>query len=445
MQTNLITILAFSMIIVFMALIMTKRMSVLTALIVVPIAFALLGGFGFAEIGPMMLTGVKAIAPTAAMLMFAILYFGIMIDVGLFDPVVKLVLRAVHGDPVRILIGTAVLALTVSLDGDGSTTYLIVTAAMLPLYTRLGMNRLMLASVIMMAGGVMNILPWGGPTARAAAALKVDPGHLFVPMIPAMIAGSAWVIFVAYLFGRTERRRLGVIDPQTLGEVHAVTVDETENDATSGIRRPKLFWINVVLTAALMVGLFLGVLPLSVLFMIAAALALIINYPSLQEQRERIEHHAGNILSVVSVILAAGVLTGILSGTKMVDAMANSVVALVPDAMGPYLAIITAVLSLPFTFFISNDAFYYGVVPILSHAASAYGISAAEIGRASLVGQPVHLLSPLVPSTYLLVALAGVDFGDHQRFTLKWTLITSFILLAIGMAMAIIPLAGCAK
>lgn len=433
------------MIIVFMALIMTKRMSVLTALIVVPIAFALLGGFGFAEIGPMMLTGVKAIAPTAAMLMFAILYFGIMIDVGLFDPVVKLVLRAVHGDPVRILIGTAVLALTVSLDGDGSTTYLIVTAAMLPLYTRLGMNRLMLASVIMMAGGVMNILPWGGPTARAAAALKVDPGHLFVPMIPAMIAGSAWVIFVAYLFGRTERRRLGVIDPQTLGEVHAVTVDETENDATSGIRRPKLFWINVVLTAALMVGLFLGVLPLSVLFMIAAALALIINYPSLQEQRERIEHHAGNILSVVSVILAAGVLTGILSGTKMVDAMANSVVALVPDAMGPYLAIITAVLSLPFTFFISNDAFYYGVVPILSHAASAYGISAAEIGRASLVGQPVHLLSPLVPSTYLLVALAGVDFGDHQRFTLKWTLITSFILLAIGMATAIIPLAGCAK
>lgn len=445
MQTNLITILAFSMIIVFMALIMTKRMSVLTALIVVPIAFALLGGFGFAEIGPMMLTGVKAIAPTAAMLMFAILYFGIMIDVGLFDPVVKLVLRAVHGDPVRILIGTAVLALTVSLDGDGSTTYLIVTAAMLPLYTRLGMNRLMLASVIMMAGGVMNILPWGGPTARAAAALKIDASDLFVPMIPAMIAGSAWVIFVAYLFGRTERRRLGVIDPQTLGEVHAVTVDETENDATSGIRRPKLFWINVVLTAALMVGLFLGVLPLSVLFMIAAALALIINYPSLQEQRERIEHHAGNILSVVSVILAAGVLTGILSGTKMVDAMANSVVALVPDAMGPYLAIITAVLSLPFTFFISNDAFYYGVVPILSHAASAYGISAAEIGRASLVGQPVHLLSPLVPSTYLLVALAGVDFGDHQRFTLKWTLITSFILLAIGMAMAIIPLAGCAK
>jgi citrate-Mg2+:H+ or citrate-Ca2+:H+ symporter, CitMHS family len=437
-----LTVQAFAMIIAFMTLIMTKRMSVLTALILVPIGFALLAGFSLAELGPMMLNGVKSISPTAAMLMFAILFFGIMIDVGLFDPLVKLVVRAVHGDPVRIVIGTAVLALLVSLDGDGSTTYLIVTAAMLPLYTRLGMSRLMLACVVMMAGGVMNILPWGGPTARAAAALHVDVAHLFVPMIPAMVGGAAWVIFVAWLFGRKERQRVGILDPNALGEIHAVTVDETESDATSGIRRPKLFWINLVLTAALMAGLLLGVMPLSLLFMIACALALAINYPTIKEQRERIEHHAGNVLSVVSVILAAGILTGILSGTKMVDAMANSVVALVPDALGPYLAVITGVLSLPFTFFISNDAFYYGVVPVLSQAAAAYGISAAEIGRASLIGQPVHLLSPLVPSTYLLVALVGVELGDHQRFTLKWTIVTAFILLAVGLATATIPLAG---
>ena len=437
-----LTVQAFVMIIAFMTLIMTKRMSVLTALILVPIGFALLSGFTLNELAPMMLNGVKSIAPTAAMLMFAILFFGIMIDVGLFDPLVKLVVRAVHGDPTRIIMGTAVLALLVSLDGDGSTTYLIVTAAMLPLYARLGMSRLMLAGVIMMAGGVMNILPWGGPTARAAAALHVDASELFVPMIPAMLVGSAWVIFVAWLFGRKERQRVGVLDPEAIGEIHAVTVDETEKDATSGIRRPKLFWINVCLTLALMTGLLLGVMPLSLLFMIACAIALAINYPTIKEQRERIEHHAGNVLSVVSVILAAGILTGILSGTKMVDAMANSVVAMVPDAMGPYMAVIAGVLSLPFTFFISNDAFYYGVVPILSQAAASYGISAAEIGRASLIGQPVHLLSPLVPSTYLLVALCGVELGDHQRFILKWTIGTSFILLAIGLLTATIPLTG---
>ena len=269
-----ITLLAYALIIVFMALIMTKRLSVLTALVVLPIVFALLGGFG-PTIGPMMLDGVKAIAPTGVMLMFAILYFSLMIDAGLFEPVVSRVVKLVGGDPVRICIGTAVLALFVSLDGDGSTTYLICTAAMLPLYKKLGMSRLMLACIIMLAGGVMNILPWGGPTARAAAALKVDAGELFVPLIPAMAFGALWVVFVAWRFGLKERARLGVADATTLTEIHASAATPEEFAREQTVRRPKLFWFNLALTAALMVALVMGVLPLSILFMIAAAVALI--------------------------------------------------------------------------------------------------------------------------------------------------------------------------
>lgn len=436
-----ITLLAYALIIVFMALIMTKRLSVLTALVVLPIVFAVIGGFG-PGIGKMMLDGVKAIAPTGVMLMFAILYFSLMIDVGLFEPVVTRVVRLVGGDPVKICVGTALLALTVSLDGDGSTTYLICTAAMLPLYKKLGMSRLMLACIIMLAGGVMNILPWGGPTARAAAALKLDMHALFVPLIPAMAFGAAWVVFVAWRFGLKERARLGVADAATLAEIHASAATPEEFEREQSVRRPKLFWFNLALTLALMTALVMGVLPLSILFMIAASLALIVNYPKLEDQRERIAANAGNILAVVAVIFAAGVFTGILDGTGMVKAMAESVVRLVPPSLGPYLAVITGVLSLPFTFFISNDAFYYGVVPVLSEAASHYGISAVEIGRASLVGQPVHLLSPLVPSTYLLVGLCGVEMGDHQKFTLKWASVTCLVLLLVSLLTAVIPLAG---
>ena len=113
-----------------------------------------------------------------------------------------------------------------------------------------------------------------------------------------------------------------------------------------------------------------------------------------------------------------------------------------PAALGPYLAIVTGVLSVPFTFFISNDAFYFGVLPILAKAGEAYGITAAEMARASLIGQPVHLLSPLVPSTFLLVGLAGVDFDDHQRFTLKWALVSALVLLGVGVVSLVIPLVG---
>ncbi len=437
------TLLAYAMPIVFMTLIMTKRMSVLTALVLVPIGFGIIAGFG-PKLGPMMLDGIKALAPTGVMLTFAILYFGLMIDAGLFDPVVKIVVRLVHGDPVKIVVGTAALALFVSLDGDGSTTYLITTTALLPLYVRLKMDRLVLASVIMQAGGVMNILPWGGPTARAATALKLEMGEVFPPLVPAMLVGAGWVLFVAWVLGRRERRRLGVLSDAKIGEVHASMADSGQSglEIDASIRRPRLIWINLLLTIALLVALIAGSLPLPVLFLIAFALALVINYPSLDEQKARIAANAGNALAVVAVIFAAGIFTGIFSGTKMVDAIANSVVALVPASLGAHFAVFTAILSLPFTFFLSNDAFYFGVVPILSQAASAYGITAAEIARASLVGQPVHLLSPLVPSTYLLVGLAKVEFGDHQKFTLKWTVATSLLLLLVNLAIGVIPFAG---
>src|SRR5829696_4576569 len=307
----MLTLLAFAMIAVFMALIMTKRMSVLTALILVPIAFAIIGGFG-REIGPMMLEGVRTLAPTAVMLLFAILFFSIMIDVGLFEPIVRRVVRLVRGDPLRILVGTSVLTLLISLDGDGSTTYLIVTSALLPLYRRLGLSRLMLASVIMQAGGVMNILPWGGPTARAASALQIDAGEIFVPMIPAMLGGAAWVIFVAYLFGKRERARVGVLDAAAMERAGEAFSGDDDRVADAALRRPRLLPFNVLLTVALLVALVAGVLPLPVLFMIAYAIALVVNYPSMDEQKGRLNDHAANALAVASVICAAGILTGIM-------------------------------------------------------------------------------------------------------------------------------------
>ncbi len=435
-----LTVWAYVLVIVFMTVIMMKRMSVLTALVLVPIVVGTLAGFG-TGLGPMMADGVEKLAPTGVMLAFAILYFGLMIDAGLFDPAVNAIVRIVHGDPLKVVVGTALLALFVSLDGDGSTTYLVTTTAMLPLYLRLGISRLVMASVIMQAGGVMNLLPWGGPTARAATALQIDVHSVFVPLLPGMIGAAGWVVLVAWVLGRRERDRLG-IESSEHRCADPLTSLESQLCPDPSRRRPQNYWINLALTIALLVALTIGLVPLPVLFMSAFAIALVVNYPSIEEQRACLTAHAPNALGVAAVIFAAGVFTGILSGTRMVDAIANSVVSLVPPSLGPHLAVITALLSMPFTFFLSNDAFYFGVVPVLSQAASAYGISPHEIARASLMGQPVHLLSPLVPSTYLLVGLAGVELGDHQRFTLKWTVASSLVMLLIGLAIGVVPWMG---
>lgn len=435
----LLPALGFGMVATFMTLIMTRRLAPMVALIVVPAAFGLLAGHGL-DLGPMMLDGVKKIAPTGVMIMFAILYFGLMIDAGLFDPPVRRLLALVRGDPVRVVVGTVVLAVAVSLDGDGSTTYMVTVAALLPLYARLGLNPLIMACLIMLSSGVMNLTPWGGPTARAAAALQVEAADLFLPMLPAMAAGIGFLLLLAWMYGRRERARLGVLaltprDPAS--EAAGVTVS-----TDPGARRPDRLWINAGLTLVLLATLVSGLVPLPVLFMAGFAIATLVNYPRSDDLRARIAAHAPNAMAMVSLIFAAGVFTGVLSGTGMVEAMPRSLLGLIPPELGPYMAPITAALSLPMTFFVSNDAFYFGVVPVLAEAASHYGISKAAIGSASLVGQPFHLLSPLVPSTYLLVSLAGVEFGDHQRFTWRWAVATCAVMAVAAALAGVFPVRG---
>jgi len=339
------------------------------------------------------------------------------------------------------------------------------------------------------ANGVMNTLPWGGPTARAATALKLDAGDIFVPMIPALAVGLVAVFALAYVLGRRERKRLGVL---TLGDTRLVTeaadANETEQvlvgagaggtggtaagtrrgtggagtdadgdaDAATGsggpadddglqvldprraTLRPKLYWFNAALTIALLTLLILQVMPIPVLFLLGAALALTVNFPHMKDQKARVAAHAENVLNVSGMVFAAAVFTGVLTGTGMVEHMARWLVSGIPDALGPHMGIVTGVLSIPLTYFMSNDGFYFGIVPILAEAGAAHGVAPVEIARASLVGQALHMSSPLVPAVYVLVGMAKVEFGDHTKFTVKWAALTSLVVMGAGVLFGIL-------
>jgi len=433
-QTTL-GIAGFAMILLFMYLIMSKRMSAMNALILIPIVFALALGFHDAKLGKMMFDGVKKVAPTGIMICFAILFFGIMIDAGLFDPVIKKILKVVHGDPMKVCVGTAVLAAFISLDGDGSTTYLVTCSAMLAVHRKLGIRPIILPALAVLENSVMNIIPWGGPTGRVLASLGVESSQVFTPMIPCMVVGTLFVCFMGYRWGLQERARLGVLDITHADNKFTVSEDPEADQ----LKRPEKFWINLVLVVVLMTCLMMGVLPLAILFIIATALALLINYKN-KDQQARIAANGANAMPVVAMVFAAGIFMGILADTKMVDAMAKMIIAGVPESMGPHFAFITSLISLPGTFFMTNDAFYFGVLPVLTKAAAVYGIPADMMGRAALIGQGAHLLSPLVPSTYLLVGLNKVEFGDLQRFALLPAIGVSLLWLATSVLLGNITL-----
>nr|WP_256575136.1 citrate:proton symporter [Pseudomonas sp. PA27(2017)] len=428
-RIQMLALLGLAMVVVFTYMIMSKRMSPIVALTFIPIVFAIAGGFGDST-GKMILDGLKMVAPSAALLLFAILFFGLMIDTGLFDPLIRVILHKVNGDPVKIAVGTALLSLTVALDGDGTTTYMITCAAMLPLYRRIGMNPMILATVSMLSLSIMSgMTPWGGPATRAIAALGLDASEYFIPLLPTMAAGAACVVLIAYILGRKERARIGNTELQTGGG--DCYIKEILGDQP--YKRPRFVWINLLLVVAVMTALVMGLAHAAVLFLVGFVIALMINYPQLDIQKERILSHAGNAMTVVLLVFAAGVFAGIFSGTKMVDALAQSIVDMIPPSWGHLFPMVVAITSMPLTFVLSNDAYYFGVVPILAKAAAAYGISPLEIARASILGQPVHLMSPLVASTLLLVGMVDKDIGDFQRATVKWAVLLSLAITFVAV------------
>ncbi|MDR6944104.1 CitMHS family transporter [Mucilaginibacter pocheonensis] len=424
----MLSILGFLTIIVFLSLILTRRLSVLLSLIIVPVVFALIGGFGPKEIGEMILTGIRQVAPTGILLVFAVLYFAIMIDTGLFDPIIKGIINLAKGDPLKITLGTAILTMLVHLDGDGTATFMITITALLPIYKRLGMNKLILPCIVALSAGVMHLVPWSGTLARALNVMKTDPAHLLIPVLPAMAFGILWVLGVAYWLGRQERGRLGIVH---LDYDHQRELSENQRQ----IRRPQLFWFNAIFTLLLIATLILGLVPPAALFIMGFAIALLVNYPSQAEQRKRLQDHAANVFSVSVIIFAAGVFSGILLGTKMIDAMALSMVAVIPKEHAGYLPALVGVTGMPLSLVFTPDAYYFGVIPVLKTAATHYGLNSIEIGRAAILGQMTtgFPLSPLTASTFVLVGLSEVELADHQKFTFKWALGTTLIMTFIAI------------
>ncbi|MFJ3952414.1 CitMHS family transporter [Streptomyces libani] len=436
--------LGFSTIGIFLLLTMTKRVSVLVALVLLPVLAALAGGFA-GELGGMVLDGLSTVAPTGIMIAFAVLYFSLMVDAGLFDPLIRGILRAARNDPARITVGTAVLTMCVALDGDGASTFLIAVSALLPVYKRLGMSPLVLSGVVCLGAGVMNMIPWGGPTVRAMAALKLDSSEVFTPVLPAMCCGIAWVLLASYLIGRRERRRLGTLVPQ--GGTDAGTERDGSEQPTRTVgdgpgtprvpARPRT-WLNIfnlVLTIALLVSLVLEVMPLPVLFALAFTLALLVNHPTWEGQQALLEKHAKSVVLVTTMIFAAGVFTGVLTGTKMITEMAEAFVSVVPDSLGGHLPVLVAVTGMPLSLAFTPDAYYFGVLPVLSETAAGFGTDQAEVARAAILGQMTtgFPLSPLTASTFILIGMSGVQLGEHQRFIFRWAFATTLVMTAAAV------------
>ena len=417
-----------------LAAILLNRLSPTAALILMPTAGALAAGFG-SKTAAFMVTGISDIAPVAGMFVFAILFFGVMTDAGLLEPLLRNITRLAGPRPSLIVPATALLALLVHLDGSGAVCFLVVIPAMLPLYDRLGIDRRILACAASLAAGV-NVLPWTGPTLRAAAALKLPVMEIFRPLIGVQIAGLAFIFAACWWMGRKEERRLAAT-PGIVTESATPTAP-----ANPSLLRPKLFLVNLALTTAVLGAMILSPIPPVVLFMVGTALALPVNYPDAAEQRARIDAHARAALLMAGVLLAAGAFTGIMSGSGMLKAMAGAAVAVVPAGAGSHIPFGLSLVAMPLSLVFDPDSFYFGVLPVLAQTAHNLGGTAVQTAQAALLGQMTtgFPVSPLTPATFLVAGLSGIDLGVHQRFSFPLLYAASLVMVMAALVLGVFPI-----
>ncbi|MDR0624745.1 MAG: citrate:proton symporter [Treponema sp.] len=396
--------------------------------------------FSFLTVGRFIKTGVRGTYETAALFIFSITYFCLMNDVGLFDRIIGGLAKKAGNNVILVCMLTTLIAMIGHLDGSGASTFLITVPAMYPVFKQLKMRNTSLMLIVTSAMGVMNLLPWGGPTLRAASVISMDAGELWRHILPIQGIGVILAFTVSFIVGKREIKNGAGYDPDYRPDLSADGGEQKSPEEKKALQRPKLFWFNVILTLAAIAALCFVNVPAFYLFMVATAIALLVNYPGNKAQSARIGAHAKGAVMMASTLLAAGVLLGVLQESGMMDAMGGFMVSIIPPALGPYTAVIIGIFSAPLALAFDTDSYYYGVLPVVISVAGSYGVPPAAVAVTMVVCRNLAcFISPMVPATLLGCGLANVEINDHIKTSFFWVWGMSLFMLAAGLLLGVIP------
>ena len=432
----MLSLIGFLMIVVIVYLLLKGKMSPIVVLIAVPSIAALVVGTPIADLSEYIKSGISTVSNNSVLFIFSIIFFAVMGDVGVFDLMVERLVRIAGNNVVLITVFTAVIAIIAHLSGATATTVLITIPAMYPIYKRFGISSKTLLTITAGSMGVMNLLPWGGPVARAASVLSMDATDLWLKLIPVQILGILLSIGLAVFLGIKEKA-------QGAGSIIELDVDSHDYKTKDlSERHKKLMPFNILLIIGVLAILVMDILPSYYVFMIGLVIALIVNFPGQKAQNTKFKDHAGSALQISATMLAAGVMVGIMDGTGMIESIAQTMVSIIPETLGKFTHLIFGALALPMGMFIGTDAYFFGLLPPIVEVGRVFGIEGTNVAITMLVGKNVSLLiSPLVPATHLALGLVeDISLGGYIKFAFKYLYIMSLIMLIGAVILGVISL-----
>lgn len=396
------------------------------------------GAFTLDEMAGFIKEGVKGVHGTAILFIFSVLFFGVMTDAGMFDKIIGALMKKVGNNVVGVALMTCIIAIIGHLDGGGASTFLITIPAMLPVYKRLHMRRETLLLICVTAMGVMNLMPWGGPTMRAASVLEIEANDLWFQLMPMQVVGFILAIFTAIFWGIQEKKRIAKLGDAAVEDASKYDDSDSE-EKNNELARPKNFLFNVILTLAVIIVLVMDIFPSYYVFMVGCALGILVNYRGKKLQNSIIKSHAASGLTMASTIMCAGVFLGVLSKSGIMEKMAIMMASVIPASMGKFLPVIIGILSVPLALLFDTDSYFYGLLPVLISVGNQFGVNPAHIAIAMVVCRNcATFISPVAPATYLGIGLAGVEIKDHIKYCFGWQWGVSLICLVAGLILGVI-------
>ncbi|MEG1201158.1 MAG: citrate:proton symporter [Comamonas sp.] len=445
----MLTLIGLAIIIVIVVLLLTEKVSPVISMVLVPLVGALVAGFSTEDISGFFRHGISSVVQVVTMFIFAILFFGVMNDVGLFDPLIRAMVRVTRGNVIAVAVGTVLISAVAQLDGAGASTFLLVVPPLLPLYQRLKMSPYLLFVLLAASAGIVNMLPWGGPVGRVASVLEVDAVVLWRGLIVVQVIGLVMLLVLAVFLGLREQRRIRAqahsaepatqLPHDTAEQVIQEAATNAADKARALLLRPGLRWVNALVFLLTLTVLVIGWFPPGYTFMIALCVALVINYPQPKLQIERISAHAGGAIMMASIILAAGTFLGILKESGMLNSIALALVDVLPPMLLPYLHLVIGAIGIPLELVLSTDAYYFALFPVVEQIASQAGVSSISAGYAMIIGSIVGtFISPFSPALWMGLGLAKLSMGKHIRYSFFWIWALSLSLLVITWFLGLI-------
>ena len=398
------------------------------------------GHFGLKELAGFVKKGVLSVAETAALFLFSIVFFTILSATGMFDKIINALVKRCGKSTYSVTILTVIVAVIAHLDGTGASTFLIAIPALMPIYHKMGMRPTTMLMLTVSAMGVMNVIPWGGPTLRVATVLQQDVTELWIRLMPIQGIWLVLCLILAIYMGYVENKRL-----KTLGIVPEstdfLTQGTTQGDRDDSLRREGLFFVNLFLLIFVLLLLVFAKMPSYFPFMIGSMLALLINYPSLKVQDKIVKKASSSAIMMTSTLLAAGVLIGVFDKSGIMKIMAGLILQFIPESFGNYLPIVVGILAVPMAVIFCTDSYFYGILPIVVSVGAAFNIDPVTLGMVMVVCRnSATFMSPVVPATLLGCGLANISIREHVKSTFFYAWGISILCMACGYALGILTL-----